>query len=255
MTVESATYISDLNATYPAAGDSLVEGDDHLRLLKTVIKATFPGVTGIVLPTHTELNFVDGVTSAIQTQIDAKIGTASLGLVLIQTQDAATSATIDFTTSINSTYAEYELHIINAVPDGTNKVPWLRTSADAGSNWDVASGDYDYVYSEASVTTNTVANGSTTATKIIMSNTGVETTTAWGGMSAVVRFFNPAGTAHYKRFQWAGSSADSTTAGTLATFTGAGARNATAAINGVRFLFSGNNIVSGTFKLYGVRKT
>lgn len=70
MTVESATYISDLNASYPAAGDAKSEGDNHLRLLKTTVKATFPNVTGAVTPTHTELNYVDGVTSPIQTQID-----------------------------------------------------------------------------------------------------------------------------------------------------------------------------------------
>jgi hypothetical protein len=72
MTVESVTYISDLNATYPAAGDSRSEGDDHIRNLKTGIKATFPNVSGAVTPTHTELNYVDGVTSAIQTQLNGK---------------------------------------------------------------------------------------------------------------------------------------------------------------------------------------
>ena len=72
MTVEAVTYISDLNATYPAAGDSQVEGDDHIRNLKTGIKATFPNIAGAVTPTHTELNYVDGVTSAIQTQINTK---------------------------------------------------------------------------------------------------------------------------------------------------------------------------------------
>jgi hypothetical protein len=72
MTVESVSYISDLNASYPAAGDSRSEGDDHIRNLKTGIKATFPNVSGAVTPTHTELNYVDGVTSAIQTQLDGK---------------------------------------------------------------------------------------------------------------------------------------------------------------------------------------
>lgn len=72
MTVETATYISDLNTANPGASDLKAEGDDHLRLIKTTVKATFPAVTGAVTPTHTELNFVDGVTSAIQNQIDTK---------------------------------------------------------------------------------------------------------------------------------------------------------------------------------------
>lgn len=91
MTVESVTYISDLNATYPASGDVKSEGDNHIRNLKTGIKTTFPNVSGAVTPTHTELNYVDGVTSAIQTQITAK--GAHAGQVWTGTQDF-TGATI-----------------------------------------------------------------------------------------------------------------------------------------------------------------
>ena len=64
-------YIDDLNASNPAAGDNVSEGDDHIRGIKNVLKVTLPNVTGAVTPTHTELNYVDGVTSAIQTQLNA----------------------------------------------------------------------------------------------------------------------------------------------------------------------------------------
>ena len=43
MTVESATYLNGLDATYPVTGDQIAEGDDHVRLMKTVLKNTFPG--------------------------------------------------------------------------------------------------------------------------------------------------------------------------------------------------------------------
>lgn len=72
MPLETGTYISDLNASNPAATDFLDRADDHMRLIKSTIKATFPNISGAVTPTHTELNYVDGVTSAIQTQLDAK---------------------------------------------------------------------------------------------------------------------------------------------------------------------------------------
>ena len=72
MALETGTYISDLVSTNPAGTDTLDKADDHLRLIKSTVKATFPNITGAVTPTHTELNFVDGVTSAIQTQLDAK---------------------------------------------------------------------------------------------------------------------------------------------------------------------------------------
>jgi hypothetical protein len=67
---EGGTYISDFDAAKPAAGETPGEGDDHIRLIKDHIKVTFPNITGAVSPTHTELNYVDGVTSAIQTQLD-----------------------------------------------------------------------------------------------------------------------------------------------------------------------------------------
>jgi hypothetical protein len=72
MGLESATYINGLNSSNPTSSDVRSEGDDHIRLLKSTIKATFPNVSGAVTPTHTELNYVDGVTSAIQTQLNNK---------------------------------------------------------------------------------------------------------------------------------------------------------------------------------------
>lgn len=62
MALETGTYIDDLVATNPVSGDPKSEGDDHIRLLKSTIKATFPNVTGEVTPTHTELNRLDGIT-------------------------------------------------------------------------------------------------------------------------------------------------------------------------------------------------
>jgi energy-converting hydrogenase Eha subunit A len=70
MPLETGSFISDLVVTNPLSSDGKDKGDDHLRLLKLTIKTTFPNVTGAVTPTHTELNFVDGVTSAIQTQLN-----------------------------------------------------------------------------------------------------------------------------------------------------------------------------------------
>ncbi len=57
MTVESATYISQLNTSNPAASDNISEGDDHLRLIKSVLKAQFPGLaTTAVTQTSTQMN-------------------------------------------------------------------------------------------------------------------------------------------------------------------------------------------------------
>ena len=42
MGLESATYISELNSSNPTATDLEAQGDDHLRLLKATLQATFP---------------------------------------------------------------------------------------------------------------------------------------------------------------------------------------------------------------------
>ena len=44
MGIESGSFINDLDISWPLAGDDVSEGDNHLRLIKTVVKASFPGV-------------------------------------------------------------------------------------------------------------------------------------------------------------------------------------------------------------------
>jgi hypothetical protein len=56
MALESATYISGLNAANPVTGDAKTEGDDHIRLIKNTILTTFPNVTGAMTATHTTLS-------------------------------------------------------------------------------------------------------------------------------------------------------------------------------------------------------
>ena len=65
MAKETATYISQLVATNPVASDSVSVGDDHLRMLKTVLKTQFSGLSGTtaISASEAELNLLDGKTS------------------------------------------------------------------------------------------------------------------------------------------------------------------------------------------------
>ena len=74
MGLEIGTYINSMNAANPLGTDAKSAGDDHIRLLKATIKATFPNITGAVTPTQVELNHVAGVTSPIQSQLNALAG-------------------------------------------------------------------------------------------------------------------------------------------------------------------------------------
>ena len=88
MGLETGTYISDLNSSNPVAGDPVNEGDDHIRLVKSTVKATFPSITGAVTSTHTELNLLDGVT-ANTTELNY-VDVASIGTV-----EASKAVTVD----------------------------------------------------------------------------------------------------------------------------------------------------------------
>lgn len=127
MALETATYIDGLNASNPLGTDPKSQGDDHIRLLKSTIKATLPNITGAVTATQAELNildgatlstvelnvldgitastaelnFVDGVTSAIQPQLDAKAPLISPALT--GTPTAPTAAPGTNTTQIATT--------------------------------------------------------------------------------------------------------------------------------------------------------
>lgn len=56
MPLESALYISELNVANPASTDSVAQADDHIRLIKAAIKATFPNINGPVTASQTALN-------------------------------------------------------------------------------------------------------------------------------------------------------------------------------------------------------
>lgn len=56
MALESATYIDGLSASNPPAGDPVTQADDHLRLIKGVLKNTFPNLDGAMTQTPEQLN-------------------------------------------------------------------------------------------------------------------------------------------------------------------------------------------------------
>tara|TARA_R100000458_G_scaffold50713_2_gene51012 strand:+ start:471 stop:2285 length:1815 start_codon:yes stop_codon:yes gene_type:complete len=64
MALESGTYLDDLVNTNPTATDNVSQGDDHLRLIKKVLKNSFPSVDAAVNAIHTG-------TSAPSTAISA----------------------------------------------------------------------------------------------------------------------------------------------------------------------------------------
>lgn len=72
MALETATFISGLVSTNPTSSDNVGEGDNHLRLIKSTLLATFPAITGAVSVSHTQIN-----TSVAATEASTSANTAS----------------------------------------------------------------------------------------------------------------------------------------------------------------------------------
>tara|TARA_R110002020_G_scaffold59477_1_gene162137 strand:- start:13 stop:738 length:726 start_codon:yes stop_codon:yes gene_type:complete len=133
MGLETGTYISDLNSSNPVAGDPVNEGDDHLRLIKATVKASFPSVTGAVTATHTELNLIDGVTAT----------TTELNYVDITTLGTAQASKAVTTDANNDSTGMRNLTISGTMTIGSNTATTLQAVYPVGS-----------IYINAAVTTN-----------------------------------------------------------------------------------------------------
>lgn len=56
MALETGSFISDLVVSNPQSTDSVSQADDHIRLIKSTVKTTFPNITGAVTKTHSQIN-------------------------------------------------------------------------------------------------------------------------------------------------------------------------------------------------------
>jgi hypothetical protein len=115
MALETATYISQLTATNPTTSDSVAQGDDHLRMLKTVLKTQFSGLTGTtaISASEAELNLIDGVT-ATTAELNILDGVTSTAAELnILDGVTSTAAELNILDGVTSTAAE--LNIVDGV--------------------------------------------------------------------------------------------------------------------------------------------
>jgi hypothetical protein len=77
MPLEVASYIASLVETNPLASDDRSVGDDHLRLIKSCLKNSWPNITGAVTATHTTLNGLDARVTAVEDDYFKKDGSVT----------------------------------------------------------------------------------------------------------------------------------------------------------------------------------
>lgn len=82
MPLETGDHISDLVETNPPGTDNVSQGDDHIRLIKHVLKTTFPNIDGPVTSTDEELSNLGGgmpVVTTYQSAVSAQTHTFGVG--------------------------------------------------------------------------------------------------------------------------------------------------------------------------------
>ncbi len=108
MALESTTYIDGLVITNPTGTDPRSQGDDHIRLVKSTLRSTFPNVAGAMTATHTELNLIDGYTGT----------TAELNyndIPTLGTVESSKSVTADAVGTTKKLKTQEQTEIVNAV--------------------------------------------------------------------------------------------------------------------------------------------
>lgn len=113
MGLESATYLQSLNVAYPEGSDLQSQGDDHIRLIKSAVKNTFPDATkafyfpkvsaektsnfSISLPEDDNTLFPVDATSAAVTATLGAGGVAGQKVTIVKSDSSANAVTISGT--------------------------------------------------------------------------------------------------------------------------------------------------------------
>ena len=128
MPLETGSVIGDLDESWPLGGDPTNKGDDHLRLIKSVLISQFPGVGGaglekVIIATEDELNYLTGTVSNIAADIKAlQDDSANLGVNLSAPKDTImtfTNISVPLGwTQVTNDVNDYMMRIVNTAGGG-----------------------------------------------------------------------------------------------------------------------------------------
>ena len=198
------------------------------------------------------LNFANNNSLSAITSLPASISGG--GMTLIQEQTASSSATISFTSGIDSTYDSYVFKFYNIHPSGINRFQF-NGSIDAGSNYNVVKTTSVFIAGmrEDGADNNFIYQGGDDHAQ----GTGFQDLMAFGNQDAdndhslngTLQLFNPSSTTFVKNFI-AITQGNIDTNYSVQTFV-AGYFNNTNNLDAIRFQMTSGTF-DGVIKLYGI---
>lgn len=163
------------------------------------------------------------------------------------TQTASNSASVAFTSGINSTYNHYIIEISDIVAASDN----VNFEAQIFQSGAYLTTGY---FSGAFYTSESAASGSAQQSNTAFLGLSIPanqmSTNVNQGPTFIIDFFNPSVSALHPAISWRGGGEFNNQGSTY--IIGSGRNTTAGAWTGIKFLMSAGNITSGTFKLYGV---
>jgi hypothetical protein len=201
---------------------------------------------GVLLPASLVNNSIANVTA-----YNASVATG--GMKLISSQTASNSASISFTTGIDSTYKEYQFYFIDINPANNDTAFQFQCSTNGGSTYatTITSTGFRALHNEADTSTSLeYLTGSDqaqgTAFQTIADGIG---NGADESLAGSLQIFNPASTTYVKHYIGSSNKYHHSDASQI--YFEAGYFNTTSAINALQFKFDSGNF-DGTILMYGI---
>lgn len=206
------------------------------------------GFLAAATTTSAEIGFINGLTSAVQTQLNARS-------VLLASYNPSAAASVDITSVIGANYDVYDI-FVQLFPATDDVELWVRTDDANGVSFDAGANDYRHGSSgftdNAGATGFTSTGAGTSAIKIGEDTAGQSVGNAAAeGCAGQIRLCRVGSATLHPLFSFDVMAVNAN--GNTVRFVGGGSRSNGAAINAVQLLFESGNIASGRVIVVGHR--
>lgn len=220
----------------------------------TVGSSGFDGSTPVSVTASTP------VTEVITSGVLQGLLQGAPGMVLLAEQTAANVASLSFTTRnvgnysgalVQSDFDEYEVHFLNVLAATNAQNLQMLMSSNGGSTWDTGANYFNnMMLFLVSVAVASTTSGNSASFLQLTQNTA----TNYGGFSGKFTVVNPGNASLYTAIYGTGAGVDASSGVRPTGYQVANYYEALVAVNAFQFLFASGNILSGTVRVYGIRK-